>query len=73
MKNKGFTLLEILIVVGIAIVTSSLLVVILANTAGLFYKESAKVGQGLSANDGLSKFRQIVKESNSITPQYPED
>lgn len=68
---KGFTLVEVLIVVGIVTVVSTLLVVIIANTAGLFYNQSAKVGQGLNANDALVKFRQTIKESNSIASQYP--
>lgn len=71
MKSWGFTLVEVLIVVGIATVVASLLVVIIANSAGLFYKQSAKVGQGLGVNDALAKFRQIVKESNSIATGYP--
>lgn len=71
MRSWGFTLIEVLIVVGIATVVASLLVVIIANSAGLFYKQSAKVGQGLGVNDALAKFRQIVKESNSIASGYP--
>lgn len=71
MRSRGFTLVEVLIVVGIATVVASLLVVIIANSAGLFYKQSAKVGQGLGVNDALAKFRQIVKESNSIATGYP--
>ena len=71
MRSRGFTLIEVLIVVGIATVVAALLVVIIANSAGLFYKQSAKLSQGLGVNDALAKFRQIVKESNSIATGYP--
>lgn len=71
--HNGFTLVEMLIVTAIATVVASLLVVIIANSAGLFYKESAKIGQGVSANDALSKFRQAVKQSSSVASSYPED
>lgn len=71
MRNRGFTLIEVLIVVGIATVVASLLVVIIANSAGLFYKESAKVGQGVGINAVLSKFRETIKEANSIATGYP--
>ena len=72
MRRWGFTLVEVLIVVGIATVVASLLVVIIANSAGLFYKQSAKVGQGLGVNDALAKFRQTIKEANSIASGYPD-
>lgn len=71
MRSQGFTLIEVLIVVTLATVVAALLVVIIANSAGLFYKQSAKVGQGLGVNDALAKFRQIVKESNAIATGYP--
>lgn len=69
---NGFTLVEVLVSMGIATVVASLLVVIIANSAGLFYKQSAKVGQGVGVNDALSKFRETVKEANSIAAGYPK-
>lgn len=67
----GFTLVEVLIVVGIATVVAALLVVIIANSAGLFYKESAKVDQGVGINEALSQFRETIKEANAIATGYP--
>lgn len=70
-SEKAFTLVEVLIVTGIATVVASLLVVIIANSAGLFYKESAKVGQGIGINEALSQFRETIKEASSIATGYP--
>ncbi len=44
--------------------------VIMTNSAGLFYKESSKVGQGLGMNGALMEFRQDIKEANSIVSSY---
>lgn len=71
MKN-GLTLLEVLIAVGIATVAGGLLLVIIVNSAGLFYKQSSEVNQGLSTNDALMKVRGSIKQAGSIAQSYPE-
>lgn len=49
----------------------ALLLIIIFNSAGLFYKESSKVGQGLGVNDSLSAIRSGIKESSAIVLSYP--
>lgn len=71
-NSFGFTLVEVLISMSIAVIVSSLLVVIIVNSAGLFYKQSAKVGQGVGVNEALAKFRDSIKEANAIASGYPQ-
>lgn len=67
---RGLTLVEVLIAMGVAIVVGALLVVIIVNSAGLFYTQSSRVSQGLGANDALSKIRSSIKESNAIAASF---
>lgn len=68
--QAGFTLIETLVTLVIGVVIGSLLLVIMVNTGGLFYRESSRVGQGLSANDALSKISETIKESSGVVATY---
>lgn len=70
MKMKGFTLIEVLIVMGISSVVGVLLLVIIFNSTGLFYQQSSKLSQGLGSNDALSKIRSTIRESSAIAVSY---
>ncbi len=70
MKEKGLTLVEILVTLTISAVIGGMLLVIMVNTGGLFYKESSKVSQGLSANDALSKMSSSIKQSSGVIATY---
>ncbi len=67
-SKRGLTLVEVLIAMGIAVVVAGLLLVIMLNSAGLYYKQSSKLQGGLNSNDALFKIRQSVKEAGSISP-----
>ncbi len=67
---RGFTLLEIVITMGIVSVIGVLLLVIVINSVGVFYKQSSKVTEGLNINDALSQIRENIKQSNSIIASY---
>ncbi|GEM_PF-1757489 len=69
-NSFGFTLIEILVAMGIATVVGVLLVVIMVNSAGLFTEQSSKVQEGLNINDALSQIRNNVKQANSIASEY---
>ena len=69
--KKGLTLIEILIAMGIASIVGALLLVIIVNSAELFYKQSSKVGQGVGVNDSLSEIREAIKEAKGIQNSYP--
>lgn len=62
--------MEAIIAIGIAVVVGSMLVVIILNSSGIFYKESSTLEQGLNINDALSKIRQSVKESSGVASSY---
>lgn len=69
-NERGITLSEAVIALGIASVVGALLLVIIVNSAGLFYKQSSKVEQGLGINDALGKIRESVKESSAVVASY---
>lgn len=64
--------MEVLIAMGISVIVGALLLIIIVNSAGLFYNQSSKVGQGLGLNDALSKIRETIRESSLIARSYPE-
>lgn len=70
MKQMGLTLIELLISLSIAILAGILLLTVMVNTLGLFYKESSTLTQGLSINDALSKIRSAVKQSSAVTSSF---
>ncbi|MBI4038614.1 prepilin-type N-terminal cleavage/methylation domain-containing protein [Candidatus Daviesbacteria bacterium] len=66
MRQKGLTLIELFVAMGIASVVGVLLLVIIVSSAGVFYKESSKLTEGLNINDTLSKVRETIKQSSAI-------
>lgn len=70
MREKGLTLIEILVAMGIASTVGILLLVIMVNSAGLSTKESFKVQNGLNINDALSKVRSTIKQASSVAASY---
>lgn len=72
-SRSGFTLIEILVAMFISVIIGGLLLVIMTNSAGLFFKESSKVGQGLNVNDALMTVRRDVKQAGSIASSYTKE
>lgn len=73
MKNQlGLTLIEIVITTSIVVLVAGLIFMIMVNNTGVFYKQSAKVSQGLGSNDTLASIRSTIKEGQSIATGYPE-
>lgn len=70
MKEKGLTLLEVLVAMGIATIAGTLLIVIIVNSAGLFTEQSSKVQEGLNSNDTLATIRGDIKQANSVAVSY---
>ncbi len=70
MKGKGLTLMEVLIAMGLAVATGTLLLSIMINSAGFFYKQSSKLQEGLNINDALSKVRQSTRLSSGVVSTY---
>lgn len=72
MKERGVTLAEAIIALGIATVVGTLLLVVIVNSYGLFYKESSKVEQGLGINDTLAAVRESIKQATAIAASYTD-
>lgn len=70
LKKKGLTLVELLITMSIGVVVGTMLLVILVNSGGLFYKESSKIEQGLNINDAFSVFDEAVKQAVAIETSH---
>lgn len=70
MKTKGMTLIEVLITMGLATIVGMILVMIMVNSAGLFYKESSNVQQGLNSNDALSNVLAAVRQAAAVVSSY---
>lgn len=70
MRQRGLTLVEVLISFSIAVAVGGLLLITLVNSSGLFYKQSSTVSIGLNTNDALAKVRQSIKESNRVAALY---
>lgn len=68
--DKGLTLLEVLIGLGITVVAGVLLQVIIINSAGLFSGQSSKVQAGLNINDTLSKVRGSIKQASAVADHF---
>lgn len=70
MRATGLTLIEVLVVMGIATAAGMLLMVIMVNSAGLFSKQASKVQEGLNTNDALVIVRNSIKQANAVAPAY---
>lgn len=68
--EKGLTLIEVLIAVGITAIAGVLLLVVIVNSAGLFTNQSSKVQMGLNSNDALAVVRNSIKQAYTVAEQY---
>lgn len=72
MKNfRGWSLLEVLIVITIAAVAGGLLINILVSSNKLFFDQSAQISHGLSLNQTTYEITDLIKFSVSASSQYP--
>lgn len=69
-NSFGLTFVELLITMGIFCVVGFLLLVIVVNSLGVFYKQSTKVSGGININDALSSVRGNIKESTGVVESY---
>lgn len=68
--NRGLTLVEVIIAMGLSVIVGGLLLTIIVNSTGLFLKQSSTVEQGLAVNEALSAIRSNIREAQSIAPTY---
>jgi len=69
-NEKGVTLLEIVIVLGVLGIVSVSLMSIFVNNAGVFYKETSKVSEGLGSNDALVQTRSYIRQAQMVASSF---
>lgn len=70
MRQRGLTLVELLLSSTIAVVVGGLLLSMVVSSSNVYYKEGAKVNLGLDANDALAQIRKTIKQASSISAAY---
>lgn len=67
----GFTLVEMIIVVALAGLIGILIMSILVNNTGVFYRETTRVQQGMGLNDSIARIKRSFKEAKAAVSNYP--
>ncbi len=70
-RLRGLTLMEIMIVLGLAGIVGVLLIQILVQNSGLLYKESAISYHTLSLNDSVSEIEKNIRIAANVASGYP--
>lgn len=65
-SRSGFTLPEVIIGMVVTVLVGGLLILIMVQSAGVFYRESSKVSQGLGLNDSLAKIESSIRKSQAV-------
>lgn len=71
MKERGFTILEVLLASAVALIIGTFLAVILVSNSGFFYKQKAIVSEGLGLNDTLAEIDNNIKQAVAVAASYP--
>lgn len=72
MREKGFTLLEIVLVAGLAIIVGTLLITILVQNNGFYYKQNSIIAEGLSLNDAMRGMDTYIRQAIAVAPEYTD-
>lgn len=70
--RRGFTLVEMLVALGAMVIVSTVLVSLLVNQSGIFYKQNAVVNIGISLNDAVSSINNNIRQASAVASSYPE-
>ncbi len=70
-RNKGFTLIEMIITLTLTAVIGVVLMVVLVNSLSLQTTQSARVMQGLGINTALSDINSWVRRASGVSVGYP--
>lgn len=67
---RGFSMLEMLIAAGIALILGSFLLSIMVNNNTLFYKQNSVVSEGLDLNDAIHQIDSYIREAAQVADAY---
>jgi type II secretory pathway pseudopilin PulG len=70
-SQKGFTLVELLIVTGISIVIGGLAIGIIVNNTGFTKDQSSTINSNVSLNNVMSQIQNDIRESAAVATGYP--
>ncbi len=70
-NQSGFTLLEIIIALGLAVVIGVALNSIFVSQTGVFSKQSSVIDQGLSLNESLQVINDQIMQATQVATGYP--
>lgn len=68
---KGWSLIELLIVIAVAAIAGGLIVNLMVSSSRVFVDQSARIDQGLSLNQTQLELTELIKSSAGIVSQYP--
>ncbi len=68
---KGFTLLETVVVAGVALIAGTFLVSILVNNTGVTNTEKSMIAQGMDTNDSVREIDNYIRQAVSIVSGFP--
>lgn len=72
MKNmRGWSLVEVLVVMVVAAVAGGLLINLMVSSNQLFFDQSAQINHGLSLNQAEPELTDLIKSAVSPAAQYP--
>lgn len=69
--RDGFSLIELLVVMGVGSVIGVMLITMLVQNNGLFYQQNTRSNQGISLNDVTTEIIQGIRNASSIASSYP--
>lgn len=72
LEEKGFSLVEILLVAAISSIIGVLLVQVWVQNNSLFYQQTTKVTQGVSINDATTYIENDIKGASQVANGGPE-
>lgn len=70
MRENGFTLLEVVLVAGLAIIVGTLLITILVQNNGFYYKQNSIIAEGLSLNDAMRGMDTYIRQAVAVASTY---
>ncbi len=70
-RNKGITLIEILMVTSVAMIVGIILLAVLVAQMGVYNQQKALISQGLDLNDSLRLISDDIRISTQIADGYP--
>lgn len=71
MKSKGFTLIEVLVAMGVSVIAGILILQIFVGNNNLFYDQTSRINQGSGLNNILATVTSDIKMSSAVASGYP--